>query len=109
FDDRVRTIQPFTKSSGRIARGLAALSARDKTYRLLDAVEAASDLLKTRQPGRRRILLLISEPRDRGSEAKLSVAILELQAANISLYAVVMNRFGAEAEDPNDGVPLPRA
>ena len=108
FDDRVRTVQPFTNSSSRMARGLVELSANGKKHRLFDAVKAAADLLKTRQSGRRRILLLASESHDRGSDTGLAAAILELQAANVSLYAVVMNRFDGEAEDA-DSVPLPRA
>ncbi|MGH9665637.1 MAG: VWA domain-containing protein [Bryobacteraceae bacterium] len=110
FDYRVRTLQTFTQSSRKIAAGLETLYANGKKYRLFDAVGTAAALLNTRPAGRRRILLLISESRDRGSEAKLAAAILNLQAANVSLYAVVMNHLGAEmTEDPNASVPPPHA
>jgi VWFA-related protein len=110
FDYRVRTLQSCTKSTRKIAEGLGALYASGKKHRLFDAVGAAAGLLKTRPAGRRRILLLVSESRDRGSETRLPAAILDLQAANVSLYAVVMNHLGAEmTENPNAGVPPPHA
>ncbi|HLJ14730.1 MAG TPA: VWA domain-containing protein [Bryobacteraceae bacterium] len=110
FDYRVRTLQPFTRNSRNIAAALEKLYASGSKYRLLDAMEAATDLLTTRPAGRRRILLLISESRDRGSETKLVPAITDMQAANISVYAVVMNHLGtALAEDPKARVPPPHA
>ncbi|MEO7143131.1 MAG: VWA domain-containing protein [Bryobacteraceae bacterium] len=110
FDDRVRTLQPFTKDSRRIADALETLQVNDAQYRLFDGVERAVDLLKSRKAGRRRILLLLSESRDNGSGTKLVQALTNLQEANVSVYAVVMNHFGSVlSQNPSARVPPPHA
>jgi len=53
---------------------------------MLDAVQEAVDRLGTR-PNARRVLLLISESRDRGSETALDAVLLATQKAGVSVYA----------------------
>jgi hypothetical protein len=50
-----------------------------KTGRILDGVAAAIALLAKKPPEQRRLVLLLSEARDRGSEAKASAVLSEAQ------------------------------
>jgi VWFA-related protein len=54
---------------------------------MLDAVTAAIEHLRGRNNARR-VLLLISESRDRGSETALEDAVLAAQSAGVTVYAL---------------------
>ena len=53
---------------------------------MLDAVQSSVEHLR-RRPGSRRVLLLISESRDRGSESALEAVTVAAQSADVTVYA----------------------
>jgi len=59
---------------------------------MLDAVQESVDYLRIFQ-GSRRILLLISETKDRGSSIALAKAVMNAQAAGVSVYAATYSAF----------------
>lgn len=59
---------------------------------MLDAVQSAAEHLRAR-PNARRVLLLISESRDRGSETALDQAAIAAQKADVTIYAVTYSAF----------------
>ena len=59
---------------------------------MLDAVQSAVENLR-RRPNARRVLLLISESRDRGSEIALDVATTAAQSAGVTVYAASYSAF----------------
>jgi hypothetical protein len=61
---------------------------------MLDAVNAAIARLRERQ-NTRRVLLLISESRDRGSETPLEDGAVAAQTAGIAIYALTYSAFKA--------------
>ncbi len=61
--------------------------------RILDGVNEAITMLSTGAAARRRVVLLISESRDRGSEALLDQTLERLQRANVTLYALTYSPF----------------
>src|SRR5205085_991875 len=63
------------------------------TSAMIDAVFQGTRMLKTRPQNHRRVMLLISETRDRGSEGKLREALEEAEFNNISIYTVNVNRL----------------
>jgi VWFA-related protein len=68
FDSKPRTVVGFTKDSDRIGYGLKYLEPGDGGAAILDTVAYAVDLLESQPKNYRRVLLLISETRDHGSE-----------------------------------------
>ncbi len=74
---------------------------------ILDAVMAATRLLAERPPGDRKVILLISETKDRGSKIHLSDLIPVLQRENVELYALTfspyLTPFTAKPEDAPPG------
>jgi VWFA-related protein len=66
----------------------------DKEARMLDGVQSAVEHLR-RRPNARRVLLLISESRDRGSETALDVATAAAQSAGVTIYAATYSAFKA--------------
>ena len=112
FDHRIQTLQGFTTDGAKLEAALAKLRPGSSTSRLNDAVVESVRMLRTRPGDRRRVLLLISESRDYGSESKVREALTDLQFANVSVYSVSMNYFTTTArlkeQDPRPD-PIPAA
>ena len=104
FDHRIQTLQDFTTDTGRIKEALAKLHAGSSISAVNDAVVQSVRMLRTRPDSRRRVLLLIAEARDYGSEAKVRDALTDLQFANVSVYSVninqLVNAFRTKAAPP---------
>lgn len=114
FSDSVVLRQPCTRDVDALSLAFARLEPRaPKEGHLLDGAAEAIKLLDAR-PNTRRVLLLISETRDRGSEAKLPDVIRAAQTAGVTVYAVTYSAFRtgffAKPEDvqqPRQTRPLP--
>ena len=94
FAGRVDWLQECTKDADALGRAFSKLRpAADHTRgRMLDAVASAVEHLR-QQPNARRVLLLISESRDRGSEAALDVVTVAAQSAGVTVYAATYSAF----------------
>jgi VWFA-related protein len=93
FDHRIQVLQDFTTSYDKIEAGLKQLRPGGESSRMIDAVLQSARMLGKRPANRRRVLLLISETRDYGSESQLSDALTELQFQNVSVYSVNMSKL----------------
>ena len=93
FDSRIRTLQEFTSDSDKITKAVKGLTAGSEANRMIDAVSAATRMLRTRPANRRRIILYIGETRDNSSETRLREALMDLQYANVLFYPVDMSRL----------------
>jgi VWFA-related protein len=92
FDQKVNWMQDFTNDEDTLAGAFSKLRpyarpGEDKAACLLDAVHESIERLRA-IPTARRVLLLISESRDRGSETTLEAATVEAQAAGVAIYAL---------------------
>lgn len=87
WSSRVKLWQAFTHSGDEFTRRMRKIMPDGGEARMNDAVVEATRMLAAR-PGFRRILVLIGETRDRGSEARLQEAISKAQAANVTIYPV---------------------
>ena len=93
FAERVTWVQDCTKDPDALDRAFRERRAgADKEARMLDAVQSAVEHLR-RQPSARRVLLLISESRDRGSEAALDVVTAAAQSDGVTVYAATYSAF----------------
>jgi VWFA-related protein len=93
FAQTVRWYQECTADPDLIERALFKLQAGDpKSGRMIDAVNQAIEHLRKR-PNVRRVLLLISESRDRGSETDLNDAIVAAQTAGVTVYAATYSAY----------------
>jgi VWFA-related protein len=60
---------------------------------LTDAVVEATRMLRNRPKDRRKVLLLIAESLDKGSELRAREALSNLEIANVMVYALNMSRL----------------
>ena len=93
FSDEVQWLQECTKDVAALSSAFDRLSSGDhKSARMIDAVRDAVDRLK-QGANFRRVILLISESRDRGSQTDLEAAIVAANAADVTVYALTYSAF----------------
>ncbi len=96
FDHRIRTIQDFTSDSGKISDAMKKIKPGSSTSAMIDAVGAGVNMLKKRPEDHRRIILLISETNDKGSEGRAREIMREAQLHNVVVYTVNISHVVAE-------------
>jgi VWFA-related protein len=102
FDDEVKTLLDFTSSADDLENTISRLQEGGRGSKLFDAMSTAVDMLSKRPEvsesdlGHRRVMLVMSEAHDSGSEAKLGEVLRRAQLANITIYAVGIS--GAKAD-----------
>ena len=106
FAERIDWLQDCTNDQEGLARAFVRLRpGEDKSGRMLDAVHDAVARLRSRA-NVRRVLLLISESRDRGSETDLDAALAAAEAAGVAVYAATYSAImTAFTTKPGDAAP----
>jgi VWFA-related protein len=109
FDDEVRVFQDFTSDSTKIKVAFAKIQGRViRAGRMLDAIDESVRMLSTRPESSRRILLILSESRDRGSKTKLAPAIELAQRASVAVYPATYSVYATPwTAKPEDNPPMP--
>lgn len=87
YSDQIRVWQDFTHSADEFTGRMRKILPDGNGARMNDAVLDAVKMFADR-PRFRRVLVVIGESRDRGSQAKLQEAITRAQAANVTIYPV---------------------
>lgn len=105
FDSRLRVLQDFTSDPDKITTAVRKIESGSMSARLVDAVDESIRMLKTREKSRRRVILLISESRDEGSEGRGRETLIDLQFNNVTVYAVPISRILSKLSAP---APYPR-
>jgi VWFA-related protein len=112
YDDQVRTLLDFTSSSDDLEQTMAHLQRGYAGSRLFDAMSRAVAMLSAKPEvsetdlGKRRVMLIIGEAHDSGSEEKLGEVLRRAQLANITIYAVGVSGLKADLKrDPEDKAP----
>jgi len=93
FDSRIREMQGFTSDPAKLTTALKAIHPGSSQSRLIDAVENGVRMLSNRPPNRRRLMLVISETRDKSSEARLKETVIFAQLNNVDIYWVDISRI----------------
>jgi VWFA-related protein len=93
FSDEVKVHQGFTGNPDFVIHALRMLRKEGGDARMLDALRQALIMLERRPPGRRRIILMIAERRDRSSQAKLSEVMERVERLNAAIYWLTYSPF----------------
>jgi VWFA-related protein len=117
FNDAVDKLQDFTSDGDTIENVVAHLQTGTSGSKLYDAMAVGVDMLSGRmpqptadRPGRRRVMLVMSETVDAGSEAKLGEVLRKAQLANVTIYSVGLSTTRSELKGkPRDNQPAPIA
>jgi VWFA-related protein len=93
FSDGVKVHEGFTGDPDAIIQAMRMLRKEGSDAHMLDALGEALAMLEKRPAGRRRIILMIAEKRDRGSEAKLTEVMAQAQRLNAAIYWITYSPF----------------
>jgi len=96
FDHRLQKLQDFTNDPNKINEALQKLKPGSSQSVLTDAVNEAARMLEKRPKERRRVVLLIAESLDKGSEGRARETLTRLEFANVIVYALNMSRLYTE-------------
>ncbi len=86
FGDEVKVHQDFTGSADLVIHALRMLRKEGGDGHALDALREALLMLEKRPSGRRRIILMIAEKRDHGSQVKLPDVMEQTERLNAAIY-----------------------
>jgi VWFA-related protein len=95
FDDDVRLDLPFTSDHTRIGKSMEALRMGTSGTRLYDAMAQGVSLLKERPLNRRRVILVVAEAADTGSDRTLGEVLREAQVSNVVIYSATLSTTAA--------------
>jgi VWFA-related protein len=104
FNDSVDKLQEFTGNADAIEHTITHLGTGSSGAKLYDAMAVGVEMLSGRpqatpqEPGRRRVLLILSEATDVGSEAKLGEVLRHAQLANVTIYSIGLSTTRAELQ-----------
>jgi VWFA-related protein len=112
FNDSIDKLQDFTTNGDLLENTITHLGQGTSGSKLYDAMAVGVEMLTGRpqatpdKPGRRRVLLLLSEAIDDGSAAKLGEVLRQAQLANVTIYSVGLSTTRAELQaKPKDTRP----
>lgn len=88
FDHRIQVAQDFTGDTGKITEAMKKLVPGSSSHAVDDAVMEGIRMLRKREPTRRRVLLVIAEKRDKGSENRVREVLTEAEFANVVIYSL---------------------
>jgi VWFA-related protein len=93
FSDDVKIHEDFTGNPDLVIHALRMLRKEGGDAHMLDALRQALLMLERRPAGRRRIILMIAEKRDRSSKAKLADVMELVQRLNAAVYWLTYSPF----------------
>jgi VWFA-related protein len=114
FNDSVDKLLEFTGNPDAVESTLSHLASGSSGCKLYDAMALAVEMLSGRaqpsadQPGRRRVLFVMSEASDIGSGSQFGAVLRQAQLANVTIYSVGLSTTRAELQaGPRDTTPHP--
>lgn len=96
FDSDVELLDKFTTDTDGVQNTINHLRIGVDQSRLYDAMSRGISLLEQRPAVRRRILVVIAEAQDSGSESKLGEVLRQAQLANVTIYTIGLSTTMAE-------------
>jgi VWFA-related protein len=104
FNDSVDKLQGFTSNADKIENTFAHLQAGTSGSKLYDAMAVGVEMLSSQpqptsdKPGRRRVMLILSEATDVGSDVQFGEVLRQAQLANVTIYSVGLSTTRAELQ-----------
>jgi VWFA-related protein len=106
FNDDVDKLQDFTPSNDLIESTIARIGPGTQGNKLYDAMNVGVEMLShlpqaaADTPGKRRVLMIVSEATDIGSGARLGEVLRRAQLANVTIYSIGLSTTRAELQEP---------
>lgn len=105
FNDSIDKLQDFTTNGDLIENTVANFGVGTSGSRLYEAMAVGLEMLSERpqattaeKPGRRRVLMILSEATDVGSSKDLGEVLRQAQLANVTIYSVGLSTTRAQLQ-----------
>ena len=108
FDSTVELLQKFTTDTEGVQNTINHLRIGVDQSRLYDAMSRGISLLEQRPAVRRRILVVVGEAEDSGSESKLGEVLRQAQLANVTIYTIGLSSSMADLRAKRNPYQGPR-
>ena len=109
FDGRVEVRQEFTRDSTKFIDAVKKIKIGSDATHMADAVWQAIRMLRARPDNHRKVIVIVAESREDGSETSLGEALRDAQVHNIIIYSVKLSaakgRLMRKPEPRRDPVP----
>lgn len=106
FDDTTTLLLPFTADTEKVQKVINQLPEGTSGVRLYDAISESVGLLRKQPENRRRVILVMSEAIDIGSETPLGVVLRDAQLSNVAIYTIGLSTTSAELRaKPSQAAP----
>ena len=112
FNDSVDKLADFTTNHDVIQKTINNLKTGSDGSKLFDAMAVGVEMLSGRpqptadSPGRRRVMVIMSEANDAGSETRLGAVLRQAQLSNVTIYSIGLSTTLAELKaKPKDTTP----
>jgi VWFA-related protein len=96
FDDDVTVLHAFTTDPDAVQAVVNGLPEGSSGSHVYDAMARGISLLAQRPVARRRILVVVGEAQDTGSENKLGAVLRQAQLANVTIYSIGLSTTMAD-------------
>jgi VWFA-related protein len=100
YDDTVDLLQSFTTDVDTVQSTIERLPVGSSGMLLYDAMARGIELLEQRPAVRRRVLVVVGEAQDSGSENKLGHVLRRAQLANVTIYSIGLSTTAADLRQP---------
>ena len=115
FDDEIHKLRDFTHSHDAVEAAFTGLKTGDSGQHLFDAMAAGVEMLSGRgkpskesaAPGRR-VMLVMAEALDKGSDSRLGEVLRRAQLENVTIFSVGLSTTRSELQSqPRQNAPVP--
>jgi len=103
FDSKPEGMLRFSHDVNKLHEAIQAPEAGDKGAAILDAVDTGIDLLAALPPTTRRVMLLLSQPQDRGSKTPVDALLRKMSENNVEVYSLTFSPEKTELLDSLKG------
>ena len=92
FDHRIQTILPFTSDPDKLAPALKKIHAGSSTAVVNDAVMSAINMLRTQDEKRRRVIIVVAQNKNGGSEIHTREVMTAADFAQVTIYPIDISK-----------------
>jgi VWFA-related protein len=92
FDHRIQTILPFTADPDKLAPALKKITAGSSTAVVNDAVMSAINMLRVQDTKRRRIVIVVAQNKNGGSEIHTREVMAAADFAQVTIYPIDISK-----------------
>jgi len=107
FDSRLRLMTDFTNDTKKIDGALKKITVGSSAVRLADAVYEGMRMLRRRPGNHRKIIVVLSESQNNGSEVDMGEVLRSAQLENIMIYPVRISTLAARVLRGQKPTPSP--